>query len=68
MVGDARRDLRVTITYRSAEDAVGDGTGYGATAGAVMDRLCTDRAAFDAEARRFARLDEHWDVIVNESE
>ncbi|MBL8649237.1 MAG: hypothetical protein JNL35_02395 [Sphingopyxis sp.] len=61
--------MRVTITYRSAEDAVGDGTGYGATAGAAMDRLCTDRAAFDAEeARRFARLDEHWDVIVNESE
>lgn len=66
MVGEARWDLRVTITYRSAEDAVGDGTGYGAKAAEVMDRLYTDRAKHDAEeARRFALLDEHWDVIVN---
>ena len=69
MVGEARWDLRVTITYRSAEDAVGDGTGYGAAAGKIMDRLYPDRAKFDAEeARRFALLDEHWDVIVNASE
>lgn len=66
MVGAARWDWRVTITYRSAEDAVGSGTGYDAAAEAVGTRLFPDLAKFKAEeARRFALLDEHWDVIVN---
>lgn len=66
MVGEARWDWRVTITYRSAEDAVGDGTGYEAAADAVGARLFPDLAKFKAEeAKRFALLDEHWDVIVD---
>ena len=35
--------------------------------GAAQARLYPDKAAFDAEEdRRFALLEEHWDVIVNE--
>lgn len=66
MIGAARWDWRVTITYRGAEDAVGGGTGYDAAAEAVGARLFPDLAKFKAEeAKRFALLDEHWDVIVN---
>lgn len=69
MAGAARWDLRVTITYRSAEDAVGDGTGYDAAAEAVGARLFPDLAKFKAEeAKRFALVEEHWDVIVDRSE
>lgn len=69
MVGAARWDLRVTITYRGAEDAVGDGTGYGAAAEKVGARLFPDLAKFKAEeAKRFALVEEHWDVIVDRSE
>lgn len=69
MAGGVRWDLRVTITYRGAEDAVGDGTGYDAAAEAMGARLFPDLAKFKAEeARRFALVEEHWDVIVNSSE
>ncbi|MGH6696047.1 hypothetical protein [Sphingopyxis sp.] len=69
MVGAARWDLRVTITYRGAEDAVGDGTGYSAAAEEVGARLFPDLAKFKAEeAKRFALVEEHWDVIVDRSE
>jgi len=69
MAGGTRWDLRVTITYRGAEDAVGDGTGYDAAAEAVGARLFPDLANFKAEeARRFALVEEHWDVIVNSEE
>lgn len=69
MVGAARWDLRVTITYRGAEDAVGDGTGYGAAAEEVGARLFPDLAKFKAEeAKRFALVEEHWDVVVDRSE
>lgn len=66
MVGPARWDLRVTITYRGAEDAVGNGTGYDAAAEEVGARLFPDLAKFKAEeAKRFALVEEHWDVIVH---
>ncbi|KQZ69328.1 hypothetical protein ASE06_00385 [Sphingopyxis sp. Root214] len=69
MAGGTRWDLRVAITYRGAEDAVGDGTGYDAAAEAVGARLFPDLANFKAEeARRFALVEEHWDVIVNSEE
>lgn len=69
MAGGARWDLRVTITYRGGEDAVGNGTGYDAAAEAVGARLFPDLAKFKAEeAKRFALVEEHWDVIVNRSE
>ncbi|WP_448140632.1 hypothetical protein [Sphingopyxis fribergensis] len=69
MAGGTRWDLRVTITYRGAEDAVGDGTGYEAAADAVGARLFPDLATFKAEeAKRFALVEEHWDVIVDRQE
>jgi hypothetical protein len=69
MAGGTRWDLRVTITYRGAEDAVGNGTGYDAAAEAAGARLFPDLAKFKAEeARRFALVEDHWDVIVNSSE
>ena len=68
MAGDERWDLRVTITCRGAEDAVGNGTGYDATAEAVGARLFPDLAKFKAEeAKRFALVEEHWDAVVNRS-
>ncbi|MHA4839358.1 hypothetical protein [Sphingopyxis sp. MSC1_008] len=69
MAGGTRWDLRVTITYRGAEDAVGDATGYDAAAEKVGARLFPDLATFKAEeAKRFALVEEHWDVIVNSKE
>lgn len=66
MAGGPRWDLRVTITYRGAEDAVGNGTGYDAAAEEVGARLFPDLAKFKAEeAKRFALVEDHWDVIVN---
>jgi hypothetical protein len=65
LAGDERWDLRVTITFRDAESAVGGGGAYDQAAGAVMERLYPDRAAFEREeAQRFALVEEHWDVIV----
>jgi hypothetical protein len=65
MAGEERWDWRVTITYRSAEDAVGEGTGYTKTVDAIGAKLFPDLAKFKAEeARRFSLVDEHWDVIV----
>ena len=69
MAGAARWDMRVTITYRGAEDAVGNGTGYDAAAEEVGARLFPDLAKFKAEeAKRFALVEEHWDVVVQRSE
>jgi len=65
MAGDQRWDLRVTITYRDAESAVTTGGAYDKASEAAIARLYPDRAALRAaEARRFALLEEHWDVIV----
>ena len=63
MAGEGRWDLRVTITYRDPEAALGDA--YGAAAAAEMDRLYTDVETHTAEeARRFGLVEEHWDVVV----
>jgi hypothetical protein len=67
MAGDVRWDLRVTVTYRDAEAALGQA--YGAAAAAEMDRLYTDVAAHTAEeTRRFSLVEEHWDVVVEAAE
>ena len=65
MAGDQRWDLRVTLTYRDAESAVGTSGVYERAAAPVIAKLYPDRAAHRAaEARRFSLLEEHWDVIV----
>lgn len=65
MAGDQRWDLRVTITWRDAAAATGADPAYDRAARAASDRLFADRAAhLAAETRRFAMLEEHWDVIV----
>ena len=63
--GGARWDLRVTITFRDAASAVGIGGPFDQASEAASARLYPNREAFEAEeARRFALLEEHWDVIV----
>ena len=65
MAGDQRWDLRVTITWRDAAAATGADPAYDRAARAASDRLFPDRTAhLAAETRRFAMLEEHWDVIV----
>lgn len=65
MAGDQRWDLRVTLTYRDGEAAVGDGSGYETASAAVTRRLYPDRVKHGAdEARRMALLEEHWDLLV----
>jgi hypothetical protein len=66
MAGDQRWDLRVTITYRDGNAATGaDGGAYDRASRAASERLFKDRAAhLAAETRRFAMLEEHWDVVV----
>lgn len=65
MAGGQRWDLRVTITYRDAEAAVLVGGPFDKAYDAAKARLYPDKAKLDAEeARRFALLEEHWDVIV----
>jgi hypothetical protein len=67
MAGDQRWDLRVTITYRDGNAATGaDGGAYDRAVRAASARLFPDNAAhLAAETRRFAMLEEHWDVIVS---
>lgn len=65
MVGDARWDLRVTIVFRDAAAAISD-PAWERLWEAERSRRYPDKAAFDAEEdRRFALLDEHWDIVVN---
>jgi hypothetical protein len=66
MAGDQRWDLRVTITYRDGNAATGaDGGAYDRAVRAASARLFPDNEAhLAAETRRFAMLEEHWDVIV----
>ena len=65
MAGGQRWDLRVTITYRDAPAAVVVGGKFDQAFEAAKARLYPDKAKLEAEeARRFALLDEHWDVIV----
>ncbi len=63
--GGARWDLRVTITFRDAADAIQVGGAYDTASVAAATRLYPNLEAFEAEeARRFSLLEEHWDVIV----
>jgi len=65
MAGDGRWDLRVTITYRDGNAAAGSDPAYDRAAADASRRLFADRDAhLAAETRRFAMIDEHWDVIV----
>jgi hypothetical protein len=65
LAGDIRWDLRVTVTTRDADSAVGITGPYTKAAMATAKRLFPDKAKFDAEERkRFSLLEEHWDVIV----
>lgn len=64
MVGDARWDLRVSITFRDSNAATVD-PAYGIAERAASERLFPDRARHLAEeTRRFSMIEEHWDVIV----
>ena len=66
LAGGPRWDLRVTIVFRDATAAIShpEWERLWEAGGAGLYR---DKAAFDAEEdRRFALLEEHWDVIVNE--
>lgn len=66
LAGGPRWDLRVTIVFRDATAAISDPE-WDRQWGLARAKLYPDRAAFDAEEdRRFAMLEEHWDVIVNE--
>lgn len=65
MAGEGRWDLRVTITYRDGNSASGADPFYDRAAAEASRRLFADREAhLAAETRRFAMLEEHWDVVV----
>lgn len=66
LAGGTRWDLRVTIVFRDPAAAIADPE-WDRLWGLAQARLYPDKAAFDSEEdRRFALLEEHWDVIVNE--
>ena len=65
MAGEARWDLRVTLSYRDGNSASGSDPAYDRAALEAGKRLFRDREAhLAAETRRFAMIEEHWDVIV----
>jgi len=64
MTGDARWDLRVTITYRDADAAL-FGKEIAAQWKIAQDRLYPDTTLFrNEEKSRFGLVEEHWDVVV----
>lgn len=66
MAGGPRWDLRITISFRDAAAAISD-PDWDERWEEAKTRLYADRKAFDAEEQaRFALLEEHWDVVVNE--
>ncbi len=66
MAGGPRWDLRITISFRDAAAAISD-PDWDKRWEEAKARLYADRKAFDAEEQaRFALLEEHWDVVVNE--
>jgi hypothetical protein len=66
MAGGPRWDLRVTIDFRDAAAAIADPRWDKLWAEAKQRRY-KDLARFEAEeAQRFALLEEHWDIVVNE--
>lgn len=65
MAGDGRWGLRVAITYRDGNSAAGSDPAYDRAVGEASRRLFADRDAhLAAETRRFAMIEEHWDVIA----
>jgi hypothetical protein len=65
MAGGERWDLRVAITYRSAEAALLVDPEFVAVFDEMVAQLKRDNPDFDdEEARRFSLLDEHWDIIL----
>jgi hypothetical protein len=65
MAGGVRWDLRVTLTYRDAASAVQLGGAFDQAFDAAKQRLYPDKKKLaEEEARRFALLEEHWDVVV----
>jgi hypothetical protein len=68
MAGGPRWDVRVTITYADPASAMPVDGPFDTAWQAAEKRLYPDNAALKAaEARRFAMLEDHWDVIVVES-
>ena len=68
LAGGVRWDLRVTMTYRNADDALAR---PGMTKGweAAWARLYKDWDKFTAEeAKRFSLVEEDWDVVVKPAE
>ena len=64
LAGGPRWDLRVTVTYRDAASAMFMGP-FAAAFGETAAKLFPDKAKFEAEeAKRFALLDDHWDIFV----
>lgn len=64
LAGGVRWDLRVTITYPNAEDALA-GAAMMKSWEQAMGRLYKNRDRFSKEeAKRFSLLEDHWDVIV----
>lgn len=65
MSGAQRWDLRVSITYRDGNVAAGGDAAYDRAARVAGETLFPDRTRHLAEeTRRFAMIEEHWDVIV----
>jgi hypothetical protein len=68
LAGGPRWDVRVTITYRDAESAVGSGGAMDKAYEAATKKLFPDNAKLDLdETRRFSLLEDHWDVVVIEA-
>ncbi|MCL4673295.1 MAG: hypothetical protein KJZ64_10250 [Sphingomonadaceae bacterium] len=66
MVGAARWDVRVSITYRDATAAIVTDPAFASVFDEVVARLKKDNPKFDEEeATRFSLLDEHWDVVLS---
>lgn len=64
LAGGPRWDLRVTVTYRDAASAMFSGP-FAKAFGETAARLFPDKAKFEAEeAKRFALLEDHWDIFV----
>ena len=64
--GGTRWDLRATIVYRDAPSAVEVGGAWDEAWEAIRKRLRPDKKTYDAEeVRRFALLEDHWDIIVS---
>ena len=65
MAGGPRWDLRVTLTFRDPEVAIGIGGTYDKAWEAAQKKHFPEKAKLDAEENeRFSLLEEHWDVLV----